>query len=93
MMVDLRPTGISEPRSLELLVVIGRWGVAVSVFTSRRMDASLMRSTRHDDEESEGDEDKSKEVSSEGDFKRRHWRTPLMSLSFYPITSLHYDVC
>ena len=49
MTTDLRPTGVSEPGSPKLIVVVGRWGVAVSAFTSQGLDTGLMRSMRHDE--------------------------------------------
>ena len=81
MVADLRPPRITKPGSPEGFVLIGRRGMTVLAFTSRRLDASFPRSTRHDEDEGDGDEDDSKEVSGKGDFKRRHAETP-------PIVSL-----
>ena len=68
----LRPTRISELRSPEVFIIVGRQGVASSTFTSQGLDMGFTRGTRHDEEEGDGEDDKSKEVSDKGNFKRRH---------------------
>ena len=81
MSADLGPTGVTEPRSPEVLIIVGGGGVAGSTFASGGGDTSFPGSTRHDKEEGDGDKDESKEVSGKGDFERRHAETP-------PIVSL-----
>ena len=71
-LTDLRPTRVMEPRHPEVLIIISRWSVASSMFMTRRLDASFSGSTRHDEEEGNGDGDESKKVSEKGDFERRH---------------------
>ena len=75
MAADLLPAGVTEPRSPQVLIVVGSRGVAGLVFTSQGLDMSFSGRTRHD-EEGEGDKDESKEVSSKGNFERRHGETP-----------------
>ena len=75
MTADLRPTGVSEPRSPKLFVVVSGRSVMVTMLSSVGLDTGFTRSTRHE-EEGDSNEDESKEVSGKGDFKRRHWRTP-----------------
>ena len=74
--VNLLPARVMEPRRPKVLFLVGGGGVAGPAFTSQGGDTSFPWSTRHDEEEGDGDEDKSKEVSGKGDFERRHAEDP-----------------
>ena len=75
-MLDDMLTQVAEARDTIDCFLVSGGSVLVVAVPSVRNYMSFSGGMRHDKEEGDGDEEKSKEISSEGDFKRRHWRTP-----------------